>query len=198
MESNLGHWKYSGGEFDVDDYFGFIYIITNKITMKRYLGRKFFHVHQKRKRVKQSNWRSYTGSCKPLNEDISEFGKDNFDFSIFKLYSTRGGLSYYETYYLSLNDVLTLRDDNNERCWYNNHIGAVKWIAPFEHSESSRYKISESKKDKEMYSFINKDGRVHHGSRHSLMDVDTAVNRRGLSKVITGVRKRHMGWSLIN
>jgi len=138
---SLGHWKYSGEPFDVNEYFGFIYIITNKISGKKYLGRKFFHVHQKKKRVRESPWRSYTGSCKPLNADIKELGKGNFTFDIFRLYTTRGGLSYFETYHLCAHDVLTQRDGDGNRTWYNSHIGAVKWIAPMEVSEATRYKM---------------------------------------------------------
>jgi len=198
MKSNIGHWTYDGDDFDVNNYFGFIYIITNQLTGKKYLGRKFFHVHQKRKRVRESPWRTYMGSCKPLSADIKEFGKANFTFEIFRLYTTRGGLSYFETYHLAINDVLTQRNDEGERAWYNNCIGAVKWITPFEQSEATRYKISESLRDRTIYSFRHKDGQIHVGSREALLLLDKNINLRGISKVITGVRKTHMGWSLSN
>jgi hypothetical protein len=198
MKNNIGHWTYDGEDFDVNEYFGFIYIITNNLTGKKYLGRKFFHVHQKRKRVRESPWRTYMGSCKPLSKDIKEFGKTNFTFEIFKLYTSRGGLSYFETYHLAKNDVLTQRDDKGERTWYNNHIGAVKWIAPFEQSEAARYKISVALTDNKKYCFSHKDGKVHHGDRLSLIAYDNKVTRKGLSKVITGLRKTHYGWSLVN
>ena len=196
--SSLGHWEYDGEVFDVNDFFGFIYIITNKLSGKKYLGRKFFHVHQKRKRVRESPWRTYMGSCKPLSADIKELGKANFTFEIFRLYTTRGGLSYFETYHLAVNDVLTQRNDKGERAWYNNHIGAVKWIAPFEVSEATRYKLSQAKTDKVEHYFVNSDGRKHNGTRLSLMELDTKVNRRGVSKILTGTRKTHMGWSVVN
>tara|TARA_R110000868_G_scaffold168483_3_gene403271 strand:+ start:7627 stop:8223 length:597 start_codon:yes stop_codon:yes gene_type:complete len=194
MKSKTGHWIYDGEDFDVNDYFGFIYIITNQITGKKYLGRKFFHVHQKRKRVRESPWRTYMGSCKPLSEDIKTLGKANFTFEIFRLYTSRGGLSYFETYHLAKNDVLTQRDDEGERTWYNNHIGAVKWIAPFEVSEATRYKLSVAKTDADDYHFRNKDGRVHRGTRLSLREKDSAVNTRGLSKLLRKKQKTHKGW----
>ena len=197
MQSNLGHWTYDGEGFDVNDYFGFIYIITNTMSGKKYLGRKFFHVHQKRKRVRESPWRTYMGSCKPLSQDIKDLGKDNFTFEIFRLYTSRGGLSYFETYHLSKNDVLTQRDDEGERTWYNSHIGAVKWIAPFEQSEAARYKISQSRKDKEVYKFSNKKGDVYNGDRYGILDHDSNTNRRGLSKLLCGNQKTHKGWSIV-
>lgn len=140
----LGHWQYTGEAFDVNDYFGFIYLITNNVSGKKYLGRKFFWVWKGRKKVRESPWKSYMGSSKPLLQDIKDLGKSNFTFEIFRLYTTRGGLSYFETYHLAVNDVLTQRDDAGERTWYNNHIGAVKWICPMEASEATRYKLSKS------------------------------------------------------
>ena len=48
------------------------------------------------------------------------------------------------------------------------------------------------------YCFSHKDGKVHHGDRLSLIAYDNKVTRKGLSKVITGLRKTHYGWSLVN
>lgn len=37
-------WRYNGEIFtsdDIGDYFGFVYCITNKITNRKYIGRKY-------------------------------------------------------------------------------------------------------------------------------------------------------------
>lgn len=137
------HWV--GLEPDPDKYYGFLYIITNNVTGKKYIGRKFYHMYKKRKKFKESNWRSYTGSCKPLNEDIKKLGKSNFTFEIFKQYIARGNVVYYECNYQHKFDVLTARDENGERLWYNGNIGAIKFIPPEEHSQTTKEKMREAK-----------------------------------------------------
>jgi hypothetical protein len=191
-DSKTGHWNYEGEPFDVKDYFGFIYIITNNITGHKYLGRKFFHIHQKKKRVRESPWKSYTGSSKLLNADIKKLGKENFTFDIFKLYQTRGGLSYFETYYLTQFDVLTQRDANDERVWYNRHIGAVKWIPALEISESTRYRMSEAKMDKGIYHF-RKDEKCTRAELCKKYDINTG----NISALISGRQKTAKGWHLV-
>lgn len=126
------HWQ--GERPDPNEYYGFLYIITNNLTGKKYIGRKFYHMYSKRKRIKESNWRTYTGSCKPLNEDIKKHGKSNFTFEIFKQYRTRGCVVYYECNYQHKFDVLTAKDNEGERLWYNGNIGAIKFIPPDEDS----------------------------------------------------------------
>ncbi len=120
------HWK--GAKPDPDNYYGFIYIITNTITDKKYIGRKFYHRWSKRKKVGDSNWRDYTGSCAPLTADIEQFGKENFKFVIKKQYKYRGNVVYYEANYQHKLNVLTERDDTGERTWYNGNIGAIRFI----------------------------------------------------------------------
>lgn len=135
MQSPKHHWI--GLEPDPDKYYGFLYIITNNVTGKKYIGRKFYHMYKKRKKYKESNWRTYTGSCKPLNEDIKKLGKANFTFEIFKQYVARGNVVYYECNYQHKFDVLTAKDENGERLWYNGNIGAIKFIPPEEQSPTT-------------------------------------------------------------
>jgi len=43
MEQDIGHWNYEGGNFDTENYYGFIYKITNAETDEYYIGRKNFY-----------------------------------------------------------------------------------------------------------------------------------------------------------
>ena len=70
------HWKFHSKP-DTINNFGFVYLITNKKTKKAYIGCKQYFVNRNGKKV-ESNWRSYTGSSKYLNEDIKKLGKKNF------------------------------------------------------------------------------------------------------------------------
>ena len=134
------HWT---GETDPDKYYGFVYLITNTVTGRKYIGRKFYHIYKKKKRIRQSNWRVYTGSSKPLLEDIKRLGKDKFTFEIICNYKTRGGLVSGEVHFQTDNDVLSPELlPCGERLFYNGHIGAVKFITPEFHSTETRAKMS--------------------------------------------------------
>jgi hypothetical protein len=200
MKDNLGHWTYAEGTFDVNDYFGFIYLITNKVSGKKYLGRKFFHIHQKRKRVRESNWKVYTGSCKPLTADIKALGKPKFTFEILSLYTTRGGLGYFETYHLCALNTLTERDVNGVRTWYNGNVGAVRWIPSMELQESEKFISDPSVIIRvpvvKLYKFIHKDGTQAESTPEDLVK-DYKLNLISVVKLTTGSQKTHKGWTLL-
>jgi hypothetical protein len=120
------HWV--GLEPDPDKYYGFVYQITNNVTGKKYIGRKFYHTYIKKKKDKESSWRNYTGSSKYLNADIKELGKDKFTFEILGQYFTRSNVMYYECNYQHKYDVLTERDSEGNRTWYNAQIGAIRFV----------------------------------------------------------------------
>lgn len=124
---NYGHWEYHD-KIDVDNSFGFVYLITNLLNGKRYLGKKQFHSYKKKKRVSETKWREYTGSSTELNDDIKKMGKKNFHFLILQVYKTRGGLVYGEANTQHKLDTLTQKDKNGERLWYNKQIGSIKFI----------------------------------------------------------------------
>jgi len=144
--SEKHHWV---GEVDPDTYYGFVYLITNTVSGRKYIGRKFYHTYRKRKRVRESNWRVYAGSCKPLKEDIKRLGKDKFTFEIICNYKTRGGVVSGEVHFQTDNDVLSPELlPCGERLYYNGHIGSVKFITPEFMSAKVRSKISATKKGK--------------------------------------------------
>ena len=100
-------WLYLERVFDsddVDDYFGFVYLITNKQSGKKYIGRKYFWSFRKppgkKRKVKQeSDWKKYYGSCPELKEDIKKYGKEIFSREI---------LSFTEQ-----KELVTLKKQNN-------------------------------------------------------------------------------------
>jgi hypothetical protein len=100
-------WLFEGKQFeDVGDNYGFIYLITNTINGKKYIGRKYFtkassrQVKGKRKKTrKESDWKDYYGSSPRLLEDINKHGVDNFKREILRLCKTRGETNYWEVKY---------------------------------------------------------------------------------------------------
>lgn len=122
-------WTYNDNEYDEtpEEYQGFVYVITELDTDKKYIGKKFFWkpktlpITKKRKRrVKtrvESDWRKYYGSSKEVQQLLEMKGSDNFKREILRLCKTKGECSYFEAKYQFDNDVL-LRDD-----YYNEFIG---------------------------------------------------------------------------
>ncbi|MEK9894064.1 MAG: hypothetical protein VW454_03825 [Pelagibacteraceae bacterium] len=112
---------------DVGDYFGFVYLITNKSNQRQYIGRKYFWSFRtpkgKKRKVKQeSDWKKYYGSCPELKEDVKEFGKENFKREILSLHETKGKTNYEETRQLFVNNVLSESLDNGNPKYYNSNI----------------------------------------------------------------------------
>ena len=123
-------WTYDGKIFDSDDigdYFGFVYLITNKSNGRSYIGRKYFWSFRKppgkKRKVKQeSDWKKYYGSCPELKEDIKKYGKETFSREILSLHTTKGVCNYEETKQLFLNNVLSESLDDGSPAYYNSNI----------------------------------------------------------------------------
>lgn len=106
---DTGHWTLPKNDpQDIPlNALGFIYIITNKINNKKYIGKKLLENKKKRKPLKgrvnarrytvESDWKTYTGSSPILNEEIGKIGKDNFSFEIICFQSSKLLLAYWET-----------------------------------------------------------------------------------------------------
>ena len=131
MDSYENPWIYLDRPFtgdDVRDFFGFVYLITNKSNKRQYIGRKYFWafrtpVGKKRKVKIESDWKKYYGSCPELKEDIKKTGnKVFFKREILSLHKTKGTCNYEETKQLFLNNVLSESLDNGCPAYYNSNI----------------------------------------------------------------------------
>ncbi len=123
-------WLYNEKPFisaDIEEYFGFVYLIENKLNGRKYIGRKYLWQFRtpkgkKRKVKSESNWKDYYGSCPELKEDIDKFGRENFSRTILSLHKTKGKTNYEETRQLFINNVLTEGLDNGEPAFYNSNV----------------------------------------------------------------------------
>ena len=128
-KSANGHWKNPQRiKLDPEESFGFVYLIVNLLTGHRYIGKKQYHQYKKRVRHRPSDWKGYTSSSKSLNADISSMGMSNFHFEILIEFQSRSGLTYGETHLQHIADVLTERDKNGERVFYNAFIDKIRFI----------------------------------------------------------------------
>ena len=123
-------WIFNGHPFlseNIDDHFGFVYCITNTLTSKRYIGRKYFYQLRKPRgggrRVKsESDWKKYYGSSRELTEDRKQFGNLVFKRDILSLHKTKGLTNFEETRQLFLNNVLTEAMTDGTPAFYNSNI----------------------------------------------------------------------------
>ena len=123
-------WRYNGEIFEsnhIEDYFGFVYLISCKTTGRSYIGRKYLWQFRtpkgkKRKVKSESDWKNYYGSCPELKEDIIKYGKEFFSRDIISLHKTKGKCNFEETRQLFLNNVLTESLDSGVPAYYNSNI----------------------------------------------------------------------------
>jgi hypothetical protein len=116
------NWLFYGSEY-IDDgtYFGFVYLIENTITGRKYIGRKYFTqagyrtVKGKRKRIrKESDWKDYYGSNETLKAEVEQIGKDKFVRTILHLCKSKSECSYLETSEIFKQDALLREDFYNQ------------------------------------------------------------------------------------
>ena len=140
---DYGHWDVSARAGSMPaGAAGFIYEITNRVSGKRYIGKKVTTFNRSKKvpnRIRrvhskvESDWKSYEGSCKPLTADIKELGKDNFGFVIIEWCMSRKELRFSEVATIWENRCL-LEPDN----WYNESSDSLRFSIPEYHKDSSR------------------------------------------------------------
>jgi len=102
-------WYYEGEEFTsemIEDYVGFVYLITDLTNGKKYVGKKLFVSKRKlpplkgktRKRtvIKESDWKDYFGSSDEVKSLVESNGRDSFRREILHLCNSKGEMSYLE------------------------------------------------------------------------------------------------------
>lgn len=115
-----------------DDCVGFVYLITNIISGKKYIGKKLAKFSKtaykvvtlkngtkKKKKIRSkvdSDWREYFGSSDSLTQDIIILGSENFKREILYYCNSKAECSYVEAKEQFSRQVLESTD------YYNGHI----------------------------------------------------------------------------
>jgi hypothetical protein len=125
-------WYYKGVPVEEIDekYTGFVYIITNLVTDKKYIGKKLSKFSKtnirtvklkngtkKKKKIRskiESDWKTYWSSSKEVIDDVKILGEDKFKREILMFCLSKGTASYFEAKFQMQNEVLEHPDK-----WYN-------------------------------------------------------------------------------
>jgi hypothetical protein len=117
------NWIYKEQDFTEDmigEDYGFVYIITNQVTGKKYIGKKFFYsaktkqVKGKKKKIKvPSDWQTYYGSNEELKKDVIIHGRESFRREIVHLCKSKGVCGYLEAKEQFVNGALESEDYYN-------------------------------------------------------------------------------------
>ena len=107
-------WTHQGASVEIlpEDCVGFVYLITNMLTGRKYVGKKLakfskttYLVHKlkngtkKKKKIRSnidSDWQEYYGSSVELTADIERLGKENFSREILYYCKSKAETSYVE------------------------------------------------------------------------------------------------------
>jgi hypothetical protein len=117
------NWIYKEQDFTEDmigEDYGFVYIITNEVSGKKYIGKKFFYslktkqVKGKKKKIKvPSDWQTYYGSNEELKKDVIIHGRESFRREIVHLCKSKGVCGYLEAKEQFVNGALESEDYYN-------------------------------------------------------------------------------------
>jgi hypothetical protein len=127
-------WTYQNNIVEAlpDTCVGFVYIITNLISGRKYIGKKLAKFSKttyktvklkngtkKKKKIRgkiDSDWQTYYGSSPNLQADIDTIGKENFSREILFYCTSKAECSYVEAREQFTRKVLESND------YYNGHI----------------------------------------------------------------------------
>ena len=127
-------WLYQDTPIETlpEECVGFVYLITNNLTGRKYIGKKLAKFAKtiyktvtqkngikKRKKIRSkidSDWREYYGSSPELTADVIKLGTENFTREILYYCKSKSECSYSEAREQFSRRVLESTD------WYNGHI----------------------------------------------------------------------------
>jgi hypothetical protein len=124
--------------FNIDEYYGYVYMTTNLENGRQYIGKKIFkhttnkklgkkelaslptqrgRIPSKKKIIKESDWKTYYGSADEVKQWAKSIPPEKLQRVVLRLCLSSKELTYYETKYLFEYDVLA-----DDKIWVNSNI----------------------------------------------------------------------------
>ena len=137
-------WIFQGTTVETlpEDCVGFVYLITNCISGRKYIGKKLakfskttYRVvklkngNKKRKKIRSkidSDWQTYYGSNEELNRDVAALGAENFTREILFYCKSKAECSYIEAREQFTHRVLESQDYYNGQISVRVHGSHIK------------------------------------------------------------------------
>ena len=137
-------WTYQGTTVETlpEDCVGFVYLITNRVSGRKYIGKKLakfskttYRVvklkngNKKKKRIRSkidSDWQTYYGSNEELNRDVAALGADKFTREIMYYCRSKAECSYVEAREQFTHRVLESQDYYNGQISVRVHGSHIK------------------------------------------------------------------------
>ena len=118
-----------------ENAYGYVYLITNTITGRKYIGKKLFWFRKtkvlkgKKKRLKvESDWKDYWSSSDELKADIERLGINNFSREILHICPNKGLCNYLEAKEQMVRCVLETDQYYNSQVQCRVHRTHIKMI----------------------------------------------------------------------
>lgn len=157
----------------INEPYGFIYITTNMVNGKRYVGQRKFD--------KKGDWKTYLGSGEALKNAISRYGKEKFVRNIICFCYSKDELNKAEY------DISVLLNVVEDRNWYNLCYGGGGTGGHIDTEETKKKKSQASYKMWAQEGFREKMVKIHTGSKHKPFSEEA---RRHISEGLKGVSAR--------
>ena len=157
----------------INEPYGFIYITTNMVNGKKYLGQRKFD--------KKGDWKTYLGSGEAFKNAIRRYGKENFVRNLVCFCYSKDELNKAER------DISVFLNVVEDRNWYNLCYGGGGTGGHIDTEETKRKK---SKASYDMWAregFREKMVQIHTGSKHRPFSEEA---RRNISEGLKGVSAR--------
>ena len=137
-------WLFENAQIEAlpEDTVGFVYLITNLVSGRKYIGKKLAKFskttykvvklkngNKKRKKIKSkidSDWQTYYGSNDELNKDIQTLGQTHFKREILYYCTSKAQCSYIEAREQFRHRVLESDDYYNRQISVRVHGSHIK------------------------------------------------------------------------